>query len=640
MRRVLLSLCLSGIMFSGIGYTQNISNIPEYSLPTPDLNAIALEDEERAKNGVMYRIGINIPVELDIYKEGEWFNDNNGTLVYNVLISSNEAKALNITFDALQLPENAEMRLYNPTTGYVVGPYNKENSENDGEFATAHVYGNQMVLEVAIPENAVGEFKLHVKDIGYFYRNVNPFDGVQERDFADSESCEVNINCSEGSSWQNQKGGVCRILVNDGGYGWCSGSLVNNTANDCTPYVLTAQHCGSGASAANFRTWVYYFKYEASGCTNPGSEPSSSSVTGSVRVASSGTTSTVGKSDFLLVILKNRPAAAASAYYNGWNRSTSVSGGGVGIHHPAGDIQKISTYSSTPVQSTWSGSGISNGHWRVTWIATTNGHGVTEGGSSGSPLFNGSGLIIGDLSGGSSFCASPNSPDLYGKLSYSWSSCGTTPDYKLESWLDRSAAGSTTLTGKANSTCTAASLPVAEFTASNIYPLVSSETVTLTDNTTNSPFYWQWVVTPATHTFVGGTTKYSQNPQLTFSAVGNYTVTLYAANIAGYHFKVKSSYIHVGNLSTEEEIESTITMYPNPVTDMLYINLGNNTWNMENISVSIMDLTGKYVMMQKVDESNANTLSISIPENIATGFYFVQVTDGKNSTTEKLEIVK
>jgi hypothetical protein len=61
---------------------------------------------------------------------------------------------------------------------------------------------------------------------------------------------------------------------------------------------------------------------------------------------------------------------------------------------------------------------------------------------------------------------------------------------------------------------------------------------------------------------------------------------------------------------------------------------------MENISVSIMDLTGKYVMMQKVDEANANTLSISIPENIATGFYFVQVTDGKNSTTEKLEIVK
>ena len=54
------------------------------------------------------------------------------------------------------------------------------------------------------------------------------------------------------------------------------------------------------------------------------------------------------------------------------------------------------------------------------WDATTNGHGVTEGGSSGSPIFNQNGRIVGQLSGGSSFGNNTSASDLYGKVFTNW----------------------------------------------------------------------------------------------------------------------------------------------------------------------------------------------------------------------------
>ncbi|MEY4215974.1 MAG: hypothetical protein RLZZ68_430, partial [Bacteroidota bacterium] len=81
----------------------------------------------------------------------------------------------------------------------------------------------------------------------------------------ESEACEVNVNCTPvGNNWQDEKRGVARILVVDGGsQGWCTGSLIHNLANDCKPLFLTALHCGVTATASDFNQWRFYFRYEA-----------------------------------------------------------------------------------------------------------------------------------------------------------------------------------------------------------------------------------------------------------------------------------------------------------------------------------------------------------------------------------------
>jgi len=86
------------------------------------------------------------------------------------------------------------------------------------------------------------------------------------------------------------------------------------------------------------------------------------------------------------------------------------------------------------------------------WSGTENGHGVTEGGSSGSPIFNSGGQIVGQLTGGGSFCnevqpGGQNQPDFYGKMSYNWTSNGNTDIVELENFLDPGNTGLTELGG-------------------------------------------------------------------------------------------------------------------------------------------------------------------------------------------------
>ena len=95
-------------------------------------------------------------------------------------------------------------------------------------------------------------------------------------------------------------------------------------------------------------------------------------------------------------------------------------------------------------------------HWSVVWVATTNGHGVTEGGSSGSPIFNSTGLIIGTLTGGLSACSAgeagtgtgPDEYDIYGKFFKHWDANGSTSDKQLKPWLDPAGSNPTTLSGR------------------------------------------------------------------------------------------------------------------------------------------------------------------------------------------------
>jgi len=229
--------------------------------------------------------------------------------------------------------------------------------------------------------------------------------------------------------------------------GWyvCSGSLVNNTAHKGAPYLLTATHCFFDEDynrKAEFTTAQFTFNYERSGCKT--GSISSKTLTGSQLLA---TTKLYGESDGLLLLLNDDVPKEWNPYYNGWDVSNTASPNGVVIHHPDGDIKKISTYTQTITKVRIYGGALTS-FWKVYYSPTTNGHSVTEGGSSGSPLFNDKGLIIGTLTGGDSFCqgdpeGSPYDPDYYGNLHYHWDKYSN----KMKTYLDPDNSGITSLAG-------------------------------------------------------------------------------------------------------------------------------------------------------------------------------------------------
>jgi len=516
---------------------------------------IEYENSKYPKDGRVPFIGYTIATDLSTENAGTWTELPEGGRVWRLQIKAPSALALVVNYDNFYIPYGGKLFLYNEDKTQVIGAFTYENNDDSKTFATQPIYGDIVCLEYYEPERVISKPSIHIHEIGYMYRGFALHKNPSWTE--PSESCEVNINCSPvGDNWQDEKKGVCRILVKIGSqYGYCSGSLINNTNQDCTPYLLSAYHCYEGASASDLNYWQFDFNYEASGCTTPTTEPSKNTMTGCTLKAYG---SISGGSDFLLLQLKQSVPTNYNPYMNGWDRTNTAPSNGVCIHHPAGSIKKISTYNSATT-STYTGA-ASSAHWRVVWTQNANGWGVTEGGSSGSPLFNSAGNIVGTLTGGSSNCYAQTSPDYYGKMYYHWDMNGSTSSSRLKDWLDPTNSGVTSLSGK---NCgSGGSTLNADFVASAT-TVVVGQTVTFTSTSSGSPTTYSWNfgsgASPATSTSAGPV-------NVTYSTTGLKTVSLTVGDGTTTDTETKTNYINVVN-----EITGCDTMhYPLPGTLTIY----------------------------------------------------------------------
>ena len=523
----------------------------EITLKAPDVEHLIAEDLENASKDKIPRIGIDLDADISMETAGTWTELPMGARLWTLKVTVPGAKALNLGFENFHLAEGSKLFCYNENRRQVIGAFTSENNPKDGIFGIEVIQGENLYVEYYEPaykkSGNVDKTTFHIFSVGYFYRDLphlRYYEDIHTKStgWQASGSCEVDVNCTPvGDNWQDEKRGVVEIfLYSEGEWGWCTGSLVNNTNNDGTPYLLTAFHCGEGqTTSSEYSRWQFYFKYEvpanqASGSgTNPNiSEPAYKTLTGCTEKASGSIT---GGSDLLLLQLNTTPTAAYEPYYNGWNRANTAPSNGVGIHHPAGDVKKISTY-TTSASGSYTGS-ASNAHWKLQWKRNDNGFGVTEGGSSGSPLFDSNGLIVGTLTGGGASCSSPTEPDYYGKFYYHWESNGTANNKRLKPWLDPTNSGVTT--------CPpydpfASQPPQPDFAASRTTFLEGSS-VDFYNYTVNNPVSYSWSFPGATPS----SSTVAEPTEITYNTAGTYDVTLTATNANGTNTVTKNGYITV-----------------------------------------------------------------------------------------------
>jgi PKD repeat protein len=504
-------------------YTHQLADaIPLIQMPYANFEQDIKEAEEFEKLGNYPRFARHFDVNATMFDAGVWTELSNGDRIWRLKLKSNNALSTALFFDNFYIPQGATLHVYTPDYKQRSGSYTYLDNQGDGLFSTSFLSGSEQIIEYFEPALVRGQGTLRISSLAHQYRSVM------------AQNCEVNIICSpEGDNWQDEKRGVVRVYVVEGSQaGWCTGSLMNNTNLDCTRYILTAFHCGVNASTANFSQWKFYFNFEATTCGGGDGGLQTNVLTGCTKKASSNDNGGATGSDFLLLQMTSTtsPTWWSNVYYNGWSKeAVAPASGSICIHHPNGDNKKISTTTGNANSTTWGS--VPNTHWQVHWGGTLNGWGVTEGGSSGSPLFNSSGLVLGTLTGGGSYCNSvqaggQNQPDAYGKLSYHWASNGSTNATKLQPWLDPTNSGVNTLAG-AYSPCTVSTPPVPSFTVSSDTACINSP-ITFDDASTNFPTAWSW-------SFPGGTpsTSTSQNPVVTYAVPGTYNVTLSATNSFG-----------------------------------------------------------------------------------------------------------
>ena len=267
-----------------------------------------------------------------------------------------------------------------------------------------------------------------------YFQPVSPA-RVLDIGFGTAFACHPNAACKQDSMMKLISSSTVRIkLVMQEGIGWCSGSFVNNTRNDKTPYLLTAFHCQYNFTPL-YDMWRFDFQYASTACTNPVSEPQYFSLTGCSLIASG------QESDFLLVLLEDQIPLNQEVTFAGWDRDdTAKPDTSYLIHHPNADIRKLSTCVNPatihPNQIGWTEGYTTPAHHHFRLKFTEGGH---EPGSSGGPLFNQDGYLVGQLHGGTAGCEATNNAYI-GRLAKSWN-LGVTPQGRLRDWLDPDQTG-------------------------------------------------------------------------------------------------------------------------------------------------------------------------------------------------------
>lgn len=395
-------------------------------------------------------------VDLTPESHGSWetFGDYR---IWRVHIVSPGAHSLGLVLNSYRLESGVSLFVYNPDKTHIKGAFTSGNNKSSGVLPVGHLPGEELIIEMQVPFEITEYGELRIESVSHAFKDAGQ-NSLQANcpagEFGCSQGCMLDVNCEEGADWPDAKRSVVRVFTTTL---YCSGVLVNNSAYDGTPYILTAEHCINKQYYAD-RT-VFQFNYESPSCFGEDG-PLNMSISGAELI-------TVGDSiDFSLVKLSLTPPDDFDVYYAGWDRSDFQTTATTTIHHPWGDVKKITNDYEAPTKTTKPTdvpyNDLDDYHYFSFWWILRWDEGSTQGGSSGSPLFNADQKLIGTLSGGVAACGDSigydyetdrviydqrfNYDDYYTRFSMAWDYNGESGP-SLKPWLDPGNTGVVVLGG-------------------------------------------------------------------------------------------------------------------------------------------------------------------------------------------------
>ena len=336
-------------------------------------------------------------------------------------VTSPEARALRVAFAVASLPPGTELRFAGSARmSTVYGPFSAADVKAaNGIYWSPVLEGDTATVEVFIaPGTLPKDVSLSIAQVSHLF--LSPADPNVEVRAKDSGFCEVDLICRSASDAALASVGraVARMSFSDGLGGSsfvCTGTLLNPASGPLTPLFYGANHCISTQASAS--TLTTYWFYDSTGCGSGTLNPNAVQVTGGATLLYADEAS-----DVMLLRLNGSPPGGAT--YAGWDANPLTNGTALtAVHHPAGDLKKVSLGSMGGFGSY---PGLLGSFIIARWNAIATG--VTEGGSSGSGIFTGSASseyrLRGGLLGGPSSClaASADLYDNYSRLDQAYSS--------------------------------------------------------------------------------------------------------------------------------------------------------------------------------------------------------------------------
>lgn len=362
------------------------------------LDVVALHDKEVASETKGEAPRFAVPHKVSIKPSWEATGSD---YIWTHQVSAPNAVSLNFGFTRFNLPEGAELNIYSADRSQFIRTFTAADNNVNNELWTPVIMSDDVIIEVIAPASAVSKVDLELGHIGQGFRTFG-------QSTLKAGKCNIDVACTESKGWEKEVNAVG--VISTGGSAFCTGFMVNNTANDKTPYFMTAAHCRINASSAP--SLVVYWNYQTSKCGGSRDGKMTDFQSGSVHLVSG------NKSDFTLVKLNTQPDPKWNVRYAGWDATErGHESPMVAIHHPNVDEKSISFDFDNAVLSSYGGQSSPGDGTHVRIIDWDKG--TTEPGSSGSPIFNSQHRVVGQLHGGGAACGNDAS-DYYGRLNTSW----------------------------------------------------------------------------------------------------------------------------------------------------------------------------------------------------------------------------
>lgn len=413
------------------GFLRLNMNTVVKKMPAFDLEKMRKEDAEMEGMDVPYRFGKGFDVSYKL-SDGLWHNVDEGR-VWTMTFKSDGALSLNYIFENMYLPDGACLFIVNQDETVVYGPVTSEVLvSKESTFLTDIIPGSSSTIFLFEPLAKINESTLTIKRVVHGYRG---FDSIMAgKSQGESNDCNIDVACYP--EHEKESDGVALVLLSNGN-NLCSGSLLISTDFSFDPYFLTAFHCVDSnkdgyltdSEKNNAENWMFKFFFKKTTC-------SGSLLATSYTYNKANFCSAWHNTDFALMKLKPSVSQNPNLTWLGWDKSGYTPSSGFGIHHPKGDVMKIS------IEGNQFGTSSPPGNYR--WTVNFD-FGIVEPGSSGSPVFNQNKRVVGQLSVGDTF----DNPcyqtyGQYGKFNLSWTGGGSN-DTRLSNWLDPLGTSQTTM---------------------------------------------------------------------------------------------------------------------------------------------------------------------------------------------------
>ncbi|MDP6541537.1 MAG: hypothetical protein QGF07_02020, partial [Phycisphaerales bacterium] len=247
-----------------------IEVIPQMTVPLLDYAALVEEDIDREIVGLPFRFAVPTSVSITPATHGLWEQLDGNEARWTYRVTCENAVSMNLGFGRYNMPPRGSMIVMNEFADFQIRPFTSDDNKDHGQLWTPIIPSNQAVIEIVV-DRADKKFvsrNIELTSINSGYRGFRNGD-----DRGSSESCNIDVVCPEGDNWWNEIPSVGMYTLN--GWGTCSGAMINNTAEDQTPYFLTANHCG--VTSSSDATIVVYWNHQNTYCRTPGSADSGGS---------------------------------------------------------------------------------------------------------------------------------------------------------------------------------------------------------------------------------------------------------------------------------------------------------------------------------------------------------------------------